>query len=229
MNPNYCTIWITRLGTGRAQQKVIQLILQSRCADPCNSTTVEETEEIDDTLTDELNDEFRQYINRPKNCDESIHDIHEYWKSRRDFIIMKQAGMRLAAFHTSSANIQRIFSVLSRKCIPARNSSSIDSLTNLLSIMLLNPINPEEAIVHGENIPDDSGELSDEALILDEQIPRDVRELGDEYRLLEKSDDSGLFLTKVRPTNQTTDIFNREGDRLLKVERVISISHLTRA
>jgi len=150
MDPNYCTKWITRRGTRRAQQKVIQLILQSRCADPDDATTVEETEENDDNLTDALDDEFRRYINRPKKGDESIRDVHTYWKSKRDFIILKQVGMRLAACHASSANTERIFSALSRMCIPARNRLSIDSLTNLLSIMLLNPINPAKAIVQGE-------------------------------------------------------------------------------
>jgi len=67
----------------------------------------------DESFSDAFDDEFRRYIARPKRSREVVVQIYTFWQSKRDLVIMRQVGMRLAACHASSANSERVFSALS--------------------------------------------------------------------------------------------------------------------
>ena len=139
---------------------------------------------------------------RPKRIDEVLADVHLFWKSKRDIVSLKQAGKRFAACHASYANTERIFSALSRICVPARNRLSIDSISNLLPIMLVNPLNTQrrEQLVQRSNertelevTSEDQGGSSNEAPILDEQLKRDAIELGEKFDSIRSNHDFATF------------------------------------
>jgi len=185
-----------------AQEKIIHITLESRVADSEDEMSGEEQENNDDTLVDALDDELRRYLLRPKRVDETVADVYLFWKSKRDMVTPKQAGMRFAACHASSANTERIFPALSRICVPTRNRLSIDSISNLLSIMLVNPLKTErrEQLVRQSNeqtelevTSEDQGGSSNEAPILDEQLMRDALELGERFDSIRSSDDFATF------------------------------------
>jgi len=111
---------MTQRRTRLAQEEIIRLILLSEnsvIGDTRGYSLVED----DYSFSDPFDDEFRRYSGRLERSREVVVEIYAFWKSKRDLVIMKRVGMRLAACYASSANTERVFSGPSRICLPSRN------------------------------------------------------------------------------------------------------------
>jgi len=81
--------------------------------------------------------EFIRYLSKARRRTEVIEDPLNFWKRNREFLLLKQAGVRLFCCQSSSANTERIFSALGRICSPTRNRLSAHSMANMLAILAI--------------------------------------------------------------------------------------------
>jgi len=127
LDPNNRVKWMTESAIDRALKKILEILIQSRESDS--------EDDVDSSLANAFDSEYRRFISKAKRITTQV-DTREFWCKNRDFLMLKQAGIRLSHCSSSSANTERIFSALSRICVPSRNRLSIVSMFNLLSILV---------------------------------------------------------------------------------------------
>ena len=120
MDPNLRVGWLTDVAIHRALRRVVEIVIQSREDVGSHDADAERS------FSDALGSEFARYVAKAKRVSDPVCDVADFWSKSRDFLIIKQAGYRLALCRSSSANTERIFSALGRICVPSRNRLSID-------------------------------------------------------------------------------------------------------
>ena len=141
-------------------------------------------------------------VAKAKRFSDSACDVADFWSRSRDSLIIKQAGYRLAMCRSSSASTERIFSALGRICVPSRNRLSIDSMFNLLPILVAESeaklrrgvrsrdatIDPEEVDVELVEGPPGEAAILDDTLLTrasDMEYPESFVNTGDYSKLRE--------------------------------------------
>lgn len=92
---------------------------------------------LNQVLKTQLSDEFKQFERKSKSfsCDfEETESASNWWSEQRGLTVLRTLGLRLANLKSSSANIERIFSILKIIQGPVRTRFSIDTLQHLVRV-----------------------------------------------------------------------------------------------
>jgi len=205
LDPNNRVKWLTEEAINRALVRIGLIIMQCK-GDDLQSSTGEDSDVagVDDSFIDACSSEYKKYLAKLKKQNEAIHDVPAFWRRNKDFLIMKQAGLRLALCGSSSANVERIFSALGRICSPLRNRLSVDSMFALLSILVEEPNSKpsgktrKHVAAQFEPNEEDfgTGELGgvlSELSIMDAESVTEVLEVTDDARMFENTPEHRKF------------------------------------
>jgi len=91
--------------------------------------------QVEGQLADELVDYCNQEeVFRTPACIEA--DPLEWWKSKPDVGLLRKIALRIVGLRPSSANVERVFSLLKRIQAPSRTRLSLDSLLDIARVRL---------------------------------------------------------------------------------------------
>ena len=167
VDPNNRVRWLTDAAITRGMKMLARIIVESsdqfdRSSGESDGNSARGDDDDDGPFLEIFESEFMRYLSKATRRTEVIEDPLNFWKRNREFLVLKQAGVRLSCCQSSSANTERFFSALGRICSPTRNRLSVHSMANMLAILVREPPSRPSRKKRNQKLVAATQELSEE-------------------------------------------------------------------